>query len=455
MTINLGKKYDVIVVGAGSAGCFASYKLTKAGLSVALIEYKGESSIGKKVCGDAIGAHHFKTLNLEEPKIGVDAMGIFDGIKVYSPSEKEYITVLGKGFALNRHAFGQRLLRMALNAGAELFDKHKAIEPIIEGSWVKGVKVLDLKNNSIKEFYGKIVIDATGAISAIRRKLPKEWWISEEVPNEDYNVTYREVWEVDMDLDTKYAEIYLNPEIAPGGYWWFFPKSKNIVNIGLGVQGKPDNPNPLRQFMKYLRIRFKDRIVRVIDSGGGIVPTRRTLSCMVWNGFLVIGDAACTANPLHGGGIGPSMLSALKASETIVEALDKGEPTISNLWGYHRKYHRIYGAKQAALDLVRMYLQGLSGEELNFFIERKVVSGLEVLDMGYEGELKLSILKKLGIAVKLMNKPYLLKEVKALKDYMDKIRSLYLNFPETLEEYSRWLSKVNELINEFKLRIMR
>ncbi len=446
--------YDVVVVGAGTAGCFAAYKLAKAGLSVALIEYKDVNNIGKKVCGDAIGAHHFKTIGLEEPKMGVDATGIFTGIKVYAPNERDYIIVEGKGYALNRHVFGQRLLKMALNAGAELYDKHKAIAPIVEGSWVKGIKSLNLRDNSIVDFYAKVVVDASGAVSVIRIKLPKEWWVSSKVPYEDYNVTYREIWKINMELDTKYAEIYLNPKIAPGGYWWFFPKSRDIVNVGLGVQAIPNNPNPLKQFMKYIKEKFKKNIIKVLDAGGGIVPTRRPIPCMVWNGVVIVGDAACTANPLHGGGIGPSMLSSLKAAETIIEALDKGDASIENLWEYQIRYHKIYGAKQAALDIARMYLQRLSEEDLSFFIEKRVVSGLEILDMGYEGELRLSILKKLGIAAKLVKKPNLLKEVKAVRDYMNKIKLLYINFPKKPSEYPRWLNNVNILINEFKSRIL-
>ncbi|MEM1596377.1 MAG: FAD-dependent oxidoreductase, partial [Desulfurococcaceae archaeon] len=59
--------YDVIVVGAGVAGLYASYQLASMGWKVALVESKPASKIGDRVCGDAIGIHHFEELSLQVP----------------------------------------------------------------------------------------------------------------------------------------------------------------------------------------------------------------------------------------------------------------------------------------------------------------------------------------------------------------------------------------------------
>ena len=61
---------------------------------------------------------------------------------------------------------------------------------------------------------------------------------------------------------------------------------------------------------------------------------------MVSNGVMLVGDAASLVNPIHGGGIGPSMLSGYFAGQQIIEALSKGEPTKEALWGYNKKYIR-------------------------------------------------------------------------------------------------------------------
>ena len=211
--------------------------------------------------------------------------------------------------------------------------------------------------------------------------------------------------------------------------------------MGLGVQWTPGSPNPKKQFEKYIRPRIERHIIRVIHGGGGIVPARRTVSCMVWNGFIVLGDAACTSNPIHGGGIGPSLLSALKAAETIKEALEIGEASIENLWNYHHKYMKIYGAKQASLNILRIYLQHLSNSDLNFLIEKAIVNSKDLLDVVHGGEIKINILTKLGTAIKLFSKPSLLLKIKTTKNYMDKARKLYLNYPKKQQSLKHGIRK--------------
>ena len=56
------------VVGAGTAGCMTAKTAAKAGLKVCLLDSKEREKIGKKVCGDAVGKHHFDELGLTAPK---------------------------------------------------------------------------------------------------------------------------------------------------------------------------------------------------------------------------------------------------------------------------------------------------------------------------------------------------------------------------------------------------
>ncbi|MBS7649486.1 FAD-dependent oxidoreductase, partial [Candidatus Bathyarchaeota archaeon] len=77
------ERIDVIVVGAGTGGCIAAKTVAKAGLSVCLIDCKDAKSIGDKVCGDAIGRHHFNNLGLAYPS-GDELERVIMGIKVYS-----------------------------------------------------------------------------------------------------------------------------------------------------------------------------------------------------------------------------------------------------------------------------------------------------------------------------------------------------------------------------------
>ncbi len=441
--------YDVVIVGGGVAGLFAGYNLSKNGFKVALVEMKDEKNIGEKVCGDAIGEHHFIELGLDLPTIGFDGENIFNGVRIVSPDEKHIISVMGKGYALNRKNFGLRLYRMAINHGVEGYLGYFFVKPIIEGLWVKGITIKN-KDGSQYTLYSKVVIDASGVSAVVRRSLPKEWWVSETIPKEDYNVTYREIVSGDIDLDHDYAYIYINKDIAPGGYWWIFPKKRGLYNIGLGVQWKDSSHNPKRNYDLYIRTKLSGKIHEIIHAGGGIVPTRRPISCMVWNGFIVVGDAAATANPLHGGGIGSAMISAKLAADTISEAFEKGDTSMENLWIYHIRYHRAYGAKQASLDIVRMFLQRLDNEDLNFIFRSKLIDGSEVYDLGSKGSLPSSIFSRIQSILSLARRPTFISKLYRLKQYMDKAFELYLRYPSTPSDYIRWKTEEESLFTEFR-----
>jgi geranylgeranyl reductase family protein len=438
--------YDSVIVGGGVAGLTAAYLLSKEGFKVLVVERKSEDRVGDKICGDAIGRHHFINLGFEEPKVGLDAEGFFKGVNVVSPDEKHIIPVYGDGYALNRGRFGAKLFRMAINSGAEVLLEHSFIKPIVSYSRVEGVYARF--GGYIKDFHAKTVIDASGALAHVRRSLPREWWVSEPVPDGDFNICYREIWIGGLDIDHSLAWIFLNVNIAPGGYWWLFPKREGLYNVGLGIQKGLEGLNPKAQFNKYVRGRFK--IDRIVHGGGGIVPTRRPIPCMVWNGFITIGDAASTANPLHGGGIGPAMLSAKIAVGKIVEALSSGEASMERLWSYHNEYHKAYGAKQASLDVLRMYLQKIGNNDLNYIFKSVLVNGGEINEIGSKGEIGQTVISKLKTALKLTVKPSLLAEIIKVKQYMDKAKKLYLNYPETPLKYPEWRENERKLIGEYR-----
>ncbi|HIP57047.1 MAG TPA: FAD-dependent oxidoreductase, partial [Ignisphaera aggregans] len=165
---SLPHQYDVVIVGGGVAGLFAAYLMARTGLRVAVIEKNPEDRIGEKVCGDAIGKHHFDALRIPHPELGFDAEGLFRGVKVVSPDETHEITIYGDGYALNRRMFGFRLYRTATLAGAEVYAGHRFQKPILEGSWLRGVKALRPDGVS-EEFRAKVVVDASGVAAVVRR----------------------------------------------------------------------------------------------------------------------------------------------------------------------------------------------------------------------------------------------------------------------------------------------
>ncbi len=442
--------FDVVVVGAGIAGLTASYVLAKKGFSIGLIESKPRSLIGTKPCGDAIGLHHFKTLGLHPPQDTIDTR--FKGVKIVSPSEEHSLIVYGEGVGIDSRKFYQWLLEQGLEEGVELLDNHTLVSVKVKDDRVEAVLVKEKGKPGLKEVYAKAFIDASGATPALRSKLPREWPISERPYMSDYNIAYREVIELEEPItseDKDYAIIYLNQEIAPGGYWWFFPKRNGVVgNIGLGVIWSPTSPNPRNNYYKYLKNRFKGKL---LDAGGGLVPTRRPLPTLVWKNVGVVGDAAYTVNPVHGGGKGSSMQAATIVATHIANALEEGRVDEETLWRANKEYIEAYGAKQAGLDILRMYLQKLSNEDLEFILKKKIVSGEAIYELGTHGKLRDEIVRSLRIALALVSRPSLLNQLRIVKKFMDDAEKLYLEkYPEHPSELSKWIKDVEYLWSKYR-----
>ncbi|MEM2273553.1 MAG: NAD(P)/FAD-dependent oxidoreductase [Candidatus Bathyarchaeia archaeon] len=439
------ERFDVIVVGAGTAGCIAAKTAANTGLSVCLIEYKDAYSIGDKVCGDAIGKHHFNNLGLAYPK-GDELERTIVGIEVYSPDMETVFKLSGEGlygFIVNRHAFGQRLLKEAMDAGATLFDSTQAIEPIIENGFVRGVIVRDRKTSEKKKVLGSVTIDASGYSAAIRRKLPPEMGIETMVDRKDEVVCYREIRVLKNEIDEpEFCKIYLDINIAPGGYYWIFPKKENKVNVGLGVAAIGDLLSPKDQLYKFVLNRriFKNSIL--VHGGGGIVPTRRPLDSFVGNGVVVIGDAACNVNPIHGGGIGPSMMAGKIAGEVISKALEAGEPIMENLWPINVRYMKTYGAKQAGLDVFRLFLQSLSNEDINYGMKYRIIKEDDVLKAGLEGDVHLNIKDATRRVFMGLGRISFLRKLYKMAKKSRAVKRFYEEYPLSPKDMPEWKSKI-------------
>ena len=442
------EKYDVVVIGGGVAGLFFSRLIAEKGFTIALVEMKPLDEIGRKVCGDAIDKKYFAKLNLKEPT-GSEVENIVKEVRVYSPSERSYLTVKGVGYQLNRKAFGQRLLREAMESGVIVFDKSYLKKVILKKSLVNEVVIYDGNRKNDIALKGRVFVDASGIAGALRTKLPTDWWISEKLNYRETAIAYREIRFLSNDIeDPDVLRIYLSQEKAPGGYWWFFPKGLRKVNVGLGIQGGT-GLNPRSIFYKYIASRGFFKGSEIVDSGGGVVPTRRPLRTLVFSNVVAIGDAAFTANPIHGGGIGPSLTSAWAASKAVLNALEVGEISTEKLWLTNRLYIRAYGAKQGSLDFLRIFLQNLSDEDLNYIIEKKVISEDEFLELSITGDLRMSIVEKMLKALKFIRRTSLLLKLRVLADYMRKAKQHYLAYPENPSDLLRWEHKLLKLYREF------
>jgi digeranylgeranylglycerophospholipid reductase len=454
---NLGmEKFDVLVVGAGTAGCLAAKTAAEKGLRVCIVESKKRAEIGVKVCGDALGEHHLTYLGLEKPQ-GGELEKRIEGVQIFSPDQNTVFTIADKdfiGYILNRRLFGQWLLKKAANAGSALMDSTKFLEPLFEKGFVTGAKVRNSTGKTV-ELKSKVVVDASGFMAVVRHKLPGNMNIDLEIENEDVEACYREIRQLRQENEnTKYCEIYLDSKVTPGGYTWIFPKVGAKVNVGLGVVMRGKFPNPKKQFYNYIVARPQFESSLLLNAGAWWDPTRRPLDNMVGNGVVLVGDAASLVNPIHGGGIGPSMLSGFQAGKTIVEALEKGEPTQKALWGYNNLYMASYGKKQASLDIFRMLLIGSSDADLNYGMNCKLVTEDDVLKAAMGEDFHLNITETAKRVFRGRKRMGFLTKLRLTVKMMRQVGAHYDAYPTTPENFEPWRLQTVKLVEQGKKKLL-
>jgi digeranylgeranylglycerophospholipid reductase len=449
-------KFDVVVVGGGTAGCLAAKTTAEKGLSVCLVETKRKEEIGEKVCGDALGEHHLKTVGLEKPQGGEFEKRI-DGIRIFSPDLETVFTVKSEdfmGYVLNRRLFGQWLLKKALDNGASLMDSVKCIAPKFEKGYVTGISARNVKTGGSFDLDAKVVVDASGFSGVIRHKLPEEMGIDVEIEKEDVEACYREIRQLNRESqDTEFCNIYLSQKVSPAGYAWIFPKGGTKVNVGLGICMRGRFPNPKQQLYTHVLGKPLFQGSLLLNGGAWYDPTRRPLDNMVGDGVAIVGDAASLVNPIHGGGIGPSMLSGYLAGGAIVEGLENGDVSKKSLWSYNKKYMEAYGAKQAGLDVFRRLLIKLDDADLSYGMKYQLLTEEDVLKAGIGDEFHLKITQTATRVFKGLRKIGFLNRLRLTVDMMRHVKEHYRIYPTTPEEFDAWKGKTLALFENVKSKL--
>ena len=452
------EKFDVLVVGAGTGGCLAAKTIAEAGLKVGLVERKKREEIGEKICGDALGEHHLNTLGLEKPQNGELEKRI-EGIQIFSPNQENIFTIAHEdfvGYLLNRRLFGQWLLKKAIKKGALLLDSHLFLKPIIQRGTVIGISSKNFKTGRKNRLTSKVVVDASGFSALVRSNLPSEMGIERRVANRDIEACYREIRQLKQETeDTKYCKIYLNQQVTPGGYTWIFPKGGAKVNTGVGVCMQTNFPNPKRQFQKHILSKPIFEGSLLLTGGVWFDPTRRPLDNMVGNGVIIVGDAACLVNPIHGGGIGPSMLSGFFAGQTIVESIEKGNVNKETMWGHNNKYLETYGKKQATLDIFRMMLLKSNNKDLDYGMNCKLMTEDGVLKAGLGDKFQLNITEKTKQVFRGVKRLGFLNKLRLTVKLMKQTKTHYENYPDNPNEFEKWHLETETLFNNARAKLVK
>ena len=188
---NLNRNYNVIVVGAGAAGCLFSRNLAREGYSVCLVEKSDRNELSHD-WWDGVDKTIFDDVGIAQPK--GDELWKGGEFIIYSPLNllHQKLKPFPDYVHLDRRKFNIRLLTEAIDSGVEFFDKTTVNGPIVEdgNDIIVGIRIQDLD-----AIIGRLVVDCSGYEGIIRSNIPFKTDFDKKIRREDIMLTYREMRE--------------------------------------------------------------------------------------------------------------------------------------------------------------------------------------------------------------------------------------------------------------------
>ncbi len=363
--------YDVIVIGAGPAGCAAAGECARQGLSTLCIEEHG--TIGYPVqCAGLLSNAAFAECRVSERPVltrvsGARVLsGLGSGILIDAKKPKAVVA--------DRGSLDREMAETAANSGAEFL-----LKTAVYG--IKGTTLLTRGVHGHGEFPFRILIAADGPRSSIARfhNMPRA-------------KTYLAGIQADVlhECDPRFVEIY--PDASPDFFGWMIPTGKRRVRIGLC--GQSQVPERFAAFAKKYGKHSTHLVTGTLPLG--LMP--RTYG----HRTLFVGDAAGFAKPTSGGGVYTGIRSARHAAATAGTCCETDTFTDAALADYEQRWKADVGRE---LDLgfrIFQMRQTISAKEMDALIRALsdpdiVRTIVEYGDMDRPGVLVKKLLRKPAI----------------------------------------------------------
>lgn len=319
--------FDIIIVGAGPAGCAAAHQLSGKGLRIALIEKF--SFPRDKICGDALSPDVVKQLQILDPqlaenfKLETRSSPCF-GLRLFAEGghflDLPFPQVSDSdapSYVMRRVDFDHFLFK-AIKDNKDIHIYENA--PLKSLSFEKDGVQAEIANLILE---AKVILAADGAQSRVRSQLGLA-----SIDKAHHCAGLRQYYKGIKDLGPKgQLELHFYPEIAPG-YFWIFPLSEDEANVGIGMisQALSTEKIKLKERLEHslkhnpqIKERFVEAEALEKPQGFGLPLGSLKRTCS-GDRYLLLGDAAGLIDPLSGEGIGNAIRSGRVAAEHLLKA---------------------------------------------------------------------------------------------------------------------------------------
>lgn len=350
------RKADVLVVGAGPAGCVAAREAAAGGKGLDVLLIERDRAVGAPVrCAEGVGSAGLR--EFLDPA-GADWVSRrISKVVFWAPDDTEVAVGGGDvGYILDRTRFEPALADEARRAGAQIEIRTEAVAmERLDGGW----KVRLAGPRGEEDWLARVVIGADGVESMIGR------WagLDTRVAARDMeSCAQYVVSNIRFDADAIY--LHFAERWAPGGYAWIFPKSEGVANVGLGMVALKSDGRMAREYLDdYLATYFPGGTVTGLTVGGVIagITVKRTAT----DGVMLAGDAAHMINPLSGGGIVNAMKAGRLAGRHAAAAIAEGDTSASRLQRFHDDWMQLLGDDHVKYYRIKEALAKLDDEFYN------------------------------------------------------------------------------------------
>jgi geranylgeranyl reductase family protein len=344
-------KFDVIIVGAGPAGCTLAIHLAEKGHNIAVFEK--EKFPRKKICGDALSG---KVINILKRMPG-EVYSQFltsvtktpsDGIRFVSPGNHQVDLLFPNkegnndpsGYLCPREIFDHFLFsQMSRYPGIHVFENMAVDDVIIHPDCAE----VTATGGS---FFAEMVVAADGVHSVVRKKLTGINLVREHIC-----LGLRGYYSgIPITNAENMIELRFLKTLLPG-YLWVFRHTGGQANIGFGI--------PMTRYLKQKRsmVRLFAEIQNGTPEMAGLFasgfPTEKLAThplplatCHLKRSgerFILLGDAGYLVDPFSGEGIGNAMGSAESAVPVILDCFSRRDFSATALRTYESRLARRFG----------------------------------------------------------------------------------------------------------------
>tara|TARA_R110002049_G_scaffold2846_14_gene23206 strand:+ start:7677 stop:8780 length:1104 start_codon:yes stop_codon:yes gene_type:complete len=306
----MNKTYDVVIIGAGTAGLMLAREL------------------GKYKC---------KTLLLDRRKdllnFSFKTLASFMNLKDFDLSEN---IVAQK---INTTVVHSKRIKSEIKEDLCILDKeilHKELLASLDSNYIDvktGVHVNDIFKENSEDTYthisdkkgeiykGKIFVDASGTVGVISKKVGLLDSTNTVATGVEYNVKYHgNSNEMHLMIGKTYE----------GGYGWIFPLKNERAIIGFGTleetlfKGLKSRLNKIIELPKFKKLVTKDN--DLVE--GGSIPITPVIEKFTLNNLICVGDSVSQVNPIVGEGYKFIFEAAIMASKHIKNAIENNDTNL-------------------------------------------------------------------------------------------------------------------------------